>query len=264
MPDETQSSGTTSANKGVKKGLPAVGLVAAEDAASKLWDVARLGAASPEAFARQFGASAKASGGTWNTRMSLLRGFKLIETDGNQISLSQLGQQIVNGSNVQDQIAARRTAMMNLKAYRDLVESFEGTQLPETATLATRLQFEYGKTEEFARRAAQAFVDSLVHAEMKDSDDVVRRTGQLGTLPARMSSQPSDEEDEAEAVEIDAAFDEALIGDESQIVEVVPDTKPQPVSAVSVSIAVSLDLSAFTAEDVILILKELRSGVDPV
>lgn len=34
-------------NKGVKQGLPFVGLPAAEDAAVKLWGVARLGTVSP-------------------------------------------------------------------------------------------------------------------------------------------------------------------------------------------------------------------------
>lgn len=257
MTDETQTLGGTSANKGVKRGLPTMGLPAAEEAAVKLWSIARLGMTSPEAFARQFGAKAKASGSTWDTRMALLRGFNLIVTEGKQVGLSELGQQIVNSSNLPEQLAARRAALMHLRAYRELIESFDGTVLPEIATLATRLQFEYGKTEEFAKRAAQAFVESLDHAEMKDSQGVVHATGEpSGANPK--SAQATADEEEAEAVEIDAAFEEERIDEELR--GEVPNGAG---GLVNVSLAVSLDLSAFAADDVVKILRALGASVEP-
>lgn len=263
MADVAQDSGSASGNKGVKRGLPVVGLPVAEDAAAKLWDVARLGATTPEAFARQFGPKAKASGSTWDTRVALLRGFKLVETSTNQIGLSELGQQIVNGSNPVDQTSARRTAMMNLRAYRELVESFDGTQLPEIGTLATRLQFEYGKAEDIAKRAAQAFADSLAHAEMLSADGVVHREGKPGTLTRTPVPTPTtDEEEEAEAVEIDAAFAEESTKEEPLEDRFDDVAAAQSVGSAAVTVAVTLDLTDFAADDVVKILRALRGSID--
>jgi hypothetical protein len=258
----------TPPNRGVKKGLPATGLRAAEDAAGKLWEVARLGTASPEAFARQFGEKAKASGSTWDTRLAVLRGFKLVRFEGKQIGLSELGQRLVNISDSAGQIKARQTAVMNLKAYRELVDAFDGTALPDMSVLATRLQFEYGKNEDFAGRAAQAFVDSLKHADMLDQDNVVRKAGVTAAVPVvppgleSLVKEPVEpDDDEAQAAEIDRAFD----GDdpETQVGEAAFSSLQQVGStpvAPNVSLAVTLDLSNFRADEVVKILATLGFG----
>lgn len=253
MTDGTSPNTAAPANKGVKQGLPAIGLPTAELAINKLWTVARLGTTSPEAFARQFGDKAKASGGAWDTRMAVLRGFKLIRTEAKQIGLSELGQQMVDASNPAGQRKARRTAMLSLKAYRELIESFDGTELPDVGVLATRLQFEYGKTEEFAKRAAQAFTESLQHAEMSDAQKVVHS----GEMPAAAASTAESEsiDDRDEAEEIDAAFEEEATDDaKSGGLEQPAGTSP------GISLTVSLDLSDFTADEVIKILRVLGLG----
>jgi hypothetical protein len=262
------------ANKGVKQGLPATGLPVAAAAAQKLWNVARLGTVTPEAYARQFGDKAKASGGAWDTRLATLRGFKLVRSEGKNIGLSDLGRQLVNTSNPSGQTEARRTAVMSLKAYRDLVESFDGTSLPEKSALAAKLQFEYGKTTDFSQRAAQAFIDSLKFAEMLDQDDVVRAKGVAATPPIALLSdveEPGEpvndprlgeaqemavaDEDE-DAVEIDRAF----AGDENSK-ELAESTTTFTASTANltptVSLAMTLDLSRFRAEEVIQILSAL-------
>lgn len=261
MTDQPQDSGSIAGNKGVKKGLPVNGLPTAEEAATKLWGVARLGRTSPEAFARQFGPKVKASGSTWDTRIALLRGFKLIETDVNQIGLSELGQQIVNTSNPEAQTAARRAAMMHLRAYRDLIESFDGTELPEIDVLASRLQFEYGKNEDVAKRAAQAFAESLIHAEMQDAAGVVHRAGMPGNpVPGAPSLEATQDEEEADAAEIDAAFAEADSEEDSLNETNAPLAAKTSPSDVDVSISVTVDLSSFSADDVVKILTALRGG----
>lgn len=259
----------TAPHKGVKQGLPATGLPAAEDAASKLWAVARLGTATPEAFAQQWGATRKPSGSSWTTRLAVLRGFGLLRFEDNkQIGLSDLAQQLVNPSNPAAQTSARRTALLNLKAYRELVDSFNGYEVPELTALATKLRFEYGKTEDFAKRAAQAFLDSLRHAAMLDAGNVVRKEGvsptQLSTPlvgPAGDVETPATDDDEAKAAAIDRAFDEEEATDEDPDVGETPAGAVRPSDdappAANVSLALTLDLSSFRADEVVEILTAL-------
>ncbi|WP_156096697.1 hypothetical protein [Amycolatopsis jejuensis] len=255
------TTGTAPANRGVKQGLPATGLPAAEGAAAKLWAVARLGTASPEAFARQFGEKTKASGSTWDTRMAMLRGFKLLRFEGKMIGLSELGQQLLDASNPAGQSKARQTAFMNLKAYRELVEAFNGTKLPDATVIATKLQFEYGKTDDFARRAATAFTDSLKHALMLDDDNFVRKEGVATSAKETVNSvgtagdvAESDPDDETQAAEIDRAFDEEAEGEIKQELNGHLSFVP------NMSLSLTLDLSNFRTEDVIKILSTLGFG----
>jgi hypothetical protein len=267
-PLATMTTGTP-ANKGVKQGLPAIGLPTAEEAATKLWAVARLGTTTPEAFARQFGERTKASGSKWDSRMAMLRGFKLLRFEDKQLGLSELGQQLLNASNPTEQIKARQTAVMNLKAYRELVEAYNGTALPDITAVATKLQFEYGKKEEFAKRAAQAFADSLTHAQMLDEENIVRKDGVTATdtqatfpVPPQGVETADSDDDEMQAAEIDRAFDE----DEPESDGDEPPAAPleqigQVLSAPKVSLTLTLDLSNFRADDVVRILAALGFGV---
>jgi len=248
-------------NRGVKRGLPNVGLPVAESSATMLWSIARLGMTSKEAFAKQLGWN-KASGNHWDTRLALLRGFKLVKVEGDQIGLSELGQKLVNDSNSESQRDARRTALLNLKAYQELVDSFNGTALPDLSALASRLRFDYGKSAEFAEKAAQAFVDSLRHANMVDASNIVRKDG-AGEPPAPASgaveSQPTDDEDD----ELDRAFEAA---DDGSAREEVSDDATDTAGGLpadsnipgNVSISATLDLSRYRADEVIEILRALR------
>jgi hypothetical protein len=252
--------GSASPNRGVKRGLPDVGLPTAEQSAAKLWSVARRGTTSKEAYAKQLGWN-KTSGNHWDKRMALLRGFGLIKATNDQIGLSELGLQIVNESNPDGQIIARRTALMKLKAYRELVESFDGTALPDITVLASRLQYDYGKKEEFAGKAAQAFVDSLKHARMLDDTNTVHREGcnsnQETALVVTDVTGLDDGDDND--TELDRAFNAeeeehgAIEGDVGATVE----TENINLPAVTVSMSVNLDLSKYRADEVVQILRAL-------
>jgi hypothetical protein len=130
--------------RGVKKGLPTLGLVEAEDAASKIWGVARRGTAAPTALAKEFGLG-KASGGTWRARLAHLRGFGVIREDDEEIGLSPVGLDLVQDFDEGRRLAARRKAFMTLKSYRELVDEYNETQLPATDKIASKLEHEYGK-----------------------------------------------------------------------------------------------------------------------
>lgn len=253
----------TAANKGVKRGLPQDSLPIAAKNAAELWDVARLGTTSKLAYAGKLGRKS-ASGGGWARLVAVLRGFGLVVIDGDDIGLSELGQDFVNGSDPDKQLAARRTAMLHLKAYKELVTSFDGTAVPDRATLASKLKFEYGKKNEFAEKAAQAFLDSLTFAGMIDSEGRVRRNG----ADAAVDPSPDDEdedEDDPQAGIFDDAFEaeDELDGDE--IVGAGEADEPQSGKTAvrlngpaAVNISVTLDLSKYRADEVIQILKMLN------
>lgn len=263
-------------NKGFKKGIPATGLPVAEDAAEKLWSVARRGTASQDAFARQFGSNTKASGGAWRSRIAMLRGFNLIRLDGTEVGLSDLGLQIVNPSEPAKQIGARQTAVMHLKAYRELVDDFDGTQLPDATTLATRLQFDYGRTPEMATRAADAFIESLKHAQMIDDNGFVRKAGITGAATTPLIEPPpvdspaeelTEADAEAQAEEIENALQEEG-GLNAEQADDNPDFRSSrtgpPIGTQNhqLTLNVTLDLSNFRAEDVIQILGALGISRD--
>ena len=259
---------TVGANRGVKRGLPPRALPEAAEDAATLWEVARLGTAPYMTFATKLGRRS-ASGGGWDQLMAVLRGFGLVRFEGDQqIGLTPLGQELVNGSDPTRQLAARRTALLTLKAYRDLVETFDGTPVPDAADLAYRLKFEYGKNDEVAGKAAQAFLNSLAFAKMVDASGTVRKNG------ADAAAEPTITDDEDEQADlIDAAFDGEDEEDEADSatsqadIAALPqqDTAPDVMltqpggQASNVTISVNLDLSRFHAGEVIQILNALKN-----
>ncbi|MFJ6167897.1 hypothetical protein ACIQH6_22440 [Micromonospora orduensis] len=262
--------------QGYKKGLPLAGLATAEEFAVELWKIARLGMTSNDAYAVQLG-STKASGGAWRARIAVLRGFKLIKTEGEKIGLSPLGQALVNSSNPAGQVTARRTALLSLRSYSDLVASFDGTALPEESVIATRLKFEYGKESDVALKAAQAFIESLRHAEMIDDTNVVRSSGNPAVSSSKvelgsgdgvitgeaLTVEASDEtqaDEDATAAELDQAFAaDSTILDE-QLTRDLGDVSRAPgnIANSSVALSVTLDLSNFRADEIVQILNALK------
>ncbi|MEU5960347.1 hypothetical protein ABZ777_03980 [Micromonospora parva] len=274
MTDRTETAAIP--RQGYKKGLPLAGLATAEEAAVELWKIARLGMTSNDAYAVQLGAT-KASGGAWRARIAVLRGFKLIKTEGDKIGLSPLGQALVNSSDPAGQVTARRTALQSLRSYADLVATFDGTELPEESVLATRLQFEYGKEADVALKAARAFVESLRHAEMIDGANVVRSSGNPAVMSPKVelgsgdgvisgkaltvgSSGEVQADEDATAAELDQAFaadasilDEHLTRDPGDVGHVSSNSANS-----SVALSVTLDLSNFRADEVVQILNALK------
>jgi hypothetical protein len=260
MTEMTAASAGATPTKGWKKGLPQADLKDAEEWAGKLWGCARLSSASAEVFAKELGLKS-ASGGRWDVKLALLRNYKLIKVDGDQISLTPLGQRLINGSDREQQAAARREAMQTLKAYKDLLDTYAGTPLPEKSSLAGKLEFEYGKTTANAEAAAQAFLDSLAHAQMVTADGMVSLTGEApGPTP---NSEPVVEDEDEQAAEALDAAEEELEAEESAAVTADPDEEKNDEqltvrrAAGPVSLAVTLDLSQFRADEVVQILREL-------
>jgi len=254
---QAPGTGTSGAHpaKGVRKGLPTQGLRQAEESATRLWEVARRGMTAKEAFAKEVGMTS-VKGGAWDKRMALLNGFGIIKLSDTEIGLSDLGLDLVQDFDESKRRAARRKAFFNLKAYRELVDDFDGTELPEKGRLAGKLQFEYGKTEEFAQQAADSFIDSLLHAGLLDANNYVRKDGVVSAVRTETGVQDADRDDETD--EIDAAFGDEGDGEDGAARERELLIRSVPHDAdMALSLRVTLDLSRYRADEVVDILRAL-------
>lgn len=252
------------ANKGVKQGLPTLGLRQIEDSATKLWQVARSSETSKQLLAEQTGHSSTTSS-SFKARLAVLRGMGILQVAGETVKLTQLGLDLVQDYDEQKRHAARVSAIKTLRAYRELVEAFDGNALPPKPALSSRLKYEYGKSDEFASQAAEAFIDSLTFAGMLDSLGIVRAKG---VASAEVVAEPSvgegSAEEEAAVAELEEVF-EGLDGGgtapEVAVVSKQPDVSmpwhQAPAGVRAPSFEITLDLSGFDADDVIRILQAL-------
>jgi hypothetical protein len=116
------------------------------------------------------------------------------------------------------------------------------------------LEFDYGKSPAFAARAAGSFIDSLRFAGMVGADNVVRKDGH-GSSGASIEPEGGAAEDVViEGKEGGAPAD---ILDPPREENKPPGSPTTESSGAVVSLAITLDLSSHTAEEVVAILGAL-------
>lgn len=253
---------TGAANLGVKKGLPSRSLKDAEANAAKVWEVARRGTAKAGAVASALKLKGPTGGG-WDRNIALLRAFGLVKVDGDDVSLTELGIDAVQDADLVRRQEARRKAFFKVRAYTELVDSYDGDELPPTANIASKLRFDYGKTEEKAMEAAEAFVESLRHAQLLDGTVVRNVAATHGaaapiapsdrteiTPDAETEEQTEDSADEDLEEALDAAWEDDEVDDEER-------GPADGTAEAAVSLSITLDLSSFRADEVIEILRAL-------
>jgi hypothetical protein len=253
---------SSSAAKRGKQGLPRTGLKGAEEAALKLWDVARAGKTAKEAYAKELKITSVVGNGAWDRKVAMLNQYGLIEPTETQIGLSPLGLDLVQDVDEAKRTEARRRSVRKVKPFEELISRFDGTELPTLERLTSTLRFEYQKTEDQAAKGAEAFVESLQFAGFLDPNRIVRKNGQQAgqELPDDSDGDEEDEpEDELDALDEDS-FDESEEEPPADELEEEGPERPgrrAPRNAAAASLAVTLDLSAFRADEVIKILREL-------
>lgn len=227
--------------------IPRAGLESAEELAGKLWDLSRGSAVAKGAFGKHIGN--KETSGPFATKLALLRYFSLIEDVDGKIQLSDIGRDIVRDDAPAKRQAARQLAFRSVPNYESLLQRFAGQQLPTVGSLATTLHYELSLKEDAANKAASAFIDSAKLAGLADD------AGTVGVSEAPPSEQP----------EAGDVLTEPVDSSPESPIEPVPPMRPiehkTTSSAAQVSVSVSLDLSAFDADEVLRILAAL--GVVP-
>jgi hypothetical protein len=250
-----------------KRGVQRGSLVDAEKICGSLWKAARLGSVTPEALAKELsGEKAKASGGAWRNKMALVNVFGLVQKDGAKLKLTPLGQGIVREDDDARRTQSRRSAVLRVEPYRRILASSSGHELPSSTSLAATFEYEYGLTKSDAKKAAEDFVVSAKVAGLVNEADVVtfdvdlanEEEGDSDTGQEGGSSEPRVIVD---PIVPDPAAPDPALPDPAALHKNVHISEPG-VSRPHVSISVSLDLSSFSADDVVRILGALGVAID--
>ncbi|MGD9702498.1 MAG: hypothetical protein AB7Q42_09685 [Acidimicrobiia bacterium] len=258
MSDGTAKSESAAASR---RGVPRGSLADAEKIAAGLWKAARLGSVAPEALAKELsGEEAKASGGAWRNKMALVNVFGLVQKDGNKLKLSRVGQGIVREDDHAKRAESRRSAVLGVNPYKEILSRSAGHELPSTAGIASTFEYEYGLPKADAKKAAESFVASVKLASFVTDANLVTMAEVTESAAEDLSGRNGD------------AIDEPATGSEPIVNPLVPGpsvTDPvvqahRTVKRIgpSVSVTVSVDLSAFAANDVIRILAVLGAADD--
>lgn len=122
------------------------------------------------------------TGGTFRSRLSASRLFGLVETQQGQVSLTPLGQEIVDDAKGR---AARVEAFLRAPLYRAMYEKYKGFPLPPPPAVE-RQMVGLGVPEKQKERARQTFTKSAIYAGFIDqqSGRVVKPGNGGGAQPA--------------------------------------------------------------------------------
>lgn len=243
-----------------KRGVPRGSLQDASELARKVWDAARRSSVEWGAFAKALGHSAP-SGGAYKTKLALLRVFGLIENVGeDRVRLTDTGFDVIRGDDPGSQAAAKRKAFLNVGAYSELVSDQAGHKLIEDEALANRFHYGWGVSDDAAKEAAKSFVESAQFAGVIDADRIVRTTS--AALKAASeddqdgpSSRVADRRDREEPSPEDSEGGGTGARKTGRVDPGVDGPGDPPM----ITVDVSLDLSGFSTEDVIKILRTLLS-----
>lgn len=97
-------------------------------------------------------------------RVSSAKQFALISKDGGKLSLTQLGNEIMFPLDDVTKADAIRKAFTMPTLYKELIDAFGGTKIPEYASLGNRLLNDYGIEAGAKDIAAKNFVRSAEYA----------------------------------------------------------------------------------------------------
>jgi hypothetical protein len=107
-----------------------------------------------------------ASGGTFRTRVSASRLFGLIETGQGRITLTQLGQNVIDGSG--SERAARVEAFLNVELFRVMYDHYKANLLPPPPAIERHMA-QLGVSPKQLMRARQTFMKSAQYAGFIDA-----------------------------------------------------------------------------------------------
>jgi len=97
-------------------------------------------------------------------RVSSARQFALISKDGGKISLTQLGNEIMFPVDDTSKAEAIKRAFSMPTLYKELIDAFGGTKIPEHSSLGNRLLNDYGIEAGAKDVAAKNFIKSAEYA----------------------------------------------------------------------------------------------------
>jgi hypothetical protein len=187
--------------------FPYYDLSDAEKVAGAAWEIAGAGPAPLDAVMAKLGHTTVQSGG-FRGKTSAARLFGLTRTSGMNLTLTELGRQIVQGS-TRDQ--ARVDAFLRVPLYRAMYDKYRGGTLPGEAGIEAEM-VALGVTPKQRDRARQGFQRSAEHAGFfrAGRDKLIAPT--FGTTPADQTEPEADEPPAQEQVPVSVSTEPLIRG----------------------------------------------------
>lgn len=177
------------------KKVPRGTLQSAVALTTTMWGTAGSGSESADAIARLFGHETTNSG-SFRNKLALMRIWGLVE-GGDSLKLTDIGLDIIRDDDPPRQLTARRTAFYKPKAFKKLVEAYDGRELPPEDALATKCRFDFNLAPSTALEVARVLAASLPYAGLMDENGVVRKDGALAAAtPGADGAQPAELEND--------------------------------------------------------------------
>jgi hypothetical protein len=147
-----------------------------------------------EALAKKTGYSNPLSGPFKSLRASAGY-FEMVEYSGDHISVKDEWIKVFHEEDPELTRQARQIAMLRPQLYRQLLETYEGKQVPTPERLARELHInqKYGIVREAADGAAKAFLESASYAGILDDRGFLQSPGGNQTTSEHSASPPTNE-----------------------------------------------------------------------
>jgi hypothetical protein len=107
-----------------------------------------------------------ASGGTFRSRLGAARMFGLVETGQGQVTLTQAGRDVMDGSG--SERSARVDAFLNVELFQAMYERYKGNALPPPPAIERQME-QLGVSPKQKERARQTFAKSAQYAQFIDA-----------------------------------------------------------------------------------------------
>lgn len=131
-----------------------------------------------------------ATGGTFRSRLGAARLFGLVETGQGQVTLTQAGRDVLDGTGKER--AARVDAFLNVELFSAMYDRYKGNALPPAPAIERQME-QLGVSPKQKERARQTFTKSAIYAGFIDS--ATGRFVKPGIAPKEESASQNQRED---------------------------------------------------------------------
>ena len=169
--------------------------------------------------------------GMYQMRTSAARQFGLIQNSRDNISVTQLAEDILNPFLPEQATSARRDAFLNVELYKNIYNRFKGRALPPEKGLHNFLRQEYHLTENRVGPATRIFLASADQAGfLKESGGAFRLVEPVISASVQVNAGEPKVSAKVDAKAEEAGASPALIGTHKAIIGLLEEL-PEPKSA---------------------------------
>lgn len=145
----------------------------------------------PEEVRKAIGAGTGGNAYFYLTAASRDYGFTLGTTSADKISLTDLGRDLVYAPNQEAEHVLKQRAFLNIETFKNVLEYYKGSNLPEMKYLGNTLQKEFGLDPETHEEFSRTFRENCQYLGITSGitaiDDTTTNTGAEISLPGTVT-----------------------------------------------------------------------------